>query len=88
MPRKKQKSTDLNDYYTVEQAVKRLSEIAGRPIDENYPRTLVRYGKVRSIDVGRTKLYLKEDIDKYEVSRKRGPHPRKQGNHGEYELVI
>lgn len=70
MPKKA--SVKLDDYYTINEAVAKLSENAGRPIDKNYPRTLVAYGKITSIDVGRTKLYLKRDIDAYVVSSKRG----------------
>jgi len=89
MPKKKQPSTNLEDYYTLEEAVKRLSENAGRPIDENYPRTLVRYGKIESIDVGRTKLYLKRDIDAYVVSTKRGRKtPQRKEGEEERPLAI
>ena len=69
----KSKKIDLGDWYTAEEAQKRLSENAGREIDINYPRTLARYGKIESIEVGaRGKLYRKRDIDAYVVGMKRG----------------
>ena len=67
------KRINLDDWYTNDQAVKRLSENAGRPIDRNYPRTLARYGKVETLDIGTgSKLYKKKDIDNYVVSTTRG----------------
>lgn len=68
---------NLDDWYTTEEAVKRLSENSGRPIDANYPRTLARYGKVTSLDIGnRGKLYLKADVDAYVVSSRPGRKSR------------
>lgn len=67
---------NLDDYYTAEEATKRLSENAGREIDANYPRTLVRYGKIRAVNVGKAKLYYKADVDHYVVSDHRGPRSR------------
>jgi hypothetical protein len=67
------KRINLDDWYTAEEAAERLSLNSGRKIDVNYPRTLVRYGKITSIDIGkRGKLYLKRDIDAYKVEVKRG----------------
>ncbi len=78
---KKKSVVNLDDWYTNEEAVKRLSKNSGRPIDKNYPRTLARYGKIASLDVGaRGKLYLKKDIDSYVVSTKRGKKPTQQGS--------
>lgn len=69
----KKKIVDLNEWYTNEEAVERLSANAGRAVDRNYPRTLARYSKVRSLDMGpHNKLYFKTDIDGYVVSEKRG----------------
>jgi hypothetical protein len=68
------KRINLDDWYTNDQAVERLSANAGRRIDRNYPRTLARYGKVETLDIGTgSKLYRKKDIDAYVVSRQRGP---------------
>ena len=68
------KSINLDDWYTAEEARQRLSENSGREIDINYPRTLARYGKVETLDIGaRGKLYLKRDVDAYVVDTKRGP---------------
>lgn len=67
------RTINLDDYYDCAQAVARLSENAGRPVDKNYPRTLVAYKKVRSEHFGGGTLYLKADIDAYVVSSKRGP---------------
>ena len=73
------KKISLDDWYTNDQAVKRLSENAGRPIDRNYPRTLARYGKVKTLDIGTgSKLYRKKDIDNYVVSTTRGRKPSKR----------
>lgn len=72
------KRINLEEYYTVEQARARLCENSGREIDKNYPRTLARYGKIRFIKIGRATLYLKQDVDIYKVSEKRGPRPQKQ----------
>ncbi len=72
----KKNTVNLDDWYTNEQAVDRLSANSGRAIDKNYPRTLARYGKVRSLEIGaRGKLYFKADIDGYVVSEKRGKKP-------------
>jgi len=77
MPRQV-KRVNLEDWYTAEEAAKKLSENAGRPIDINYPRSLARYGKVESITVGTGKLYLKRDIDAYVVDTKRGPKSKRE----------
>ena len=67
------KKITLDDWYTNDQAVKRLSENAGRPIDRNYPRTLARYRKIETLDIGTgSKLYKKSDIDAYIVDTKPG----------------
>ena len=71
------KRINLDDWYTADEAAKRLSENSGREIDPNYPRTLARYGKITSLDIGkRSKLYLKKDIDNYKVADKRGRKPK------------
>jgi hypothetical protein len=68
---------NLDEWYTNDQAVQRLSENSGHPINRNYPRTLARYGKIRSLDIGTgSKLYLKADVDNYIVDTKRGPKVR------------
>ncbi|MDQ6661342.1 MAG: hypothetical protein M3Z24_10295 [Chloroflexota bacterium] len=73
MPQTPRKRINLEDWYTNEEATRRLSENSGRPIDKNYPRTLARAKKIESLNVGaRGKLYLKKDIDVYIVSEKRG----------------
>lgn len=73
------KSINLDDWYTAEEARQRLSENSGREIDINYPRTLARYGKIETLDIGaRGKLYLKKDIDAYVVDTKRGPKPKSE----------
>jgi hypothetical protein len=73
------KRINLDDWYTAEEAAKRLSENSGREIDINYPRTLARYGKIISLDIGRRgKLYLKKDVDEYKVDTKRGRKPKKE----------
>ena len=73
----RKKTINLDDWYTADEAVERLSKNSGRPIDRSYPRTLSRYGLIRSLDIGaRGKLYLKVDIDAYVVDTKRGPKPR------------
>jgi hypothetical protein len=75
----RKKSINLDDWYTTEEAAKRLSENSGRAIDINYPRTLGRYGKVETLDIGaRGKLYLKKDIDAYVVTTKRGRKPKSE----------
>lgn len=72
MPRKG-KIINLSEWYTVEEATNRLSQNSGRTIDKNYPRTLARYGKIRSLDLGgRGKLYYKADVDGYVVSNTPG----------------
>jgi len=73
------KRINLDDWYTNDQAVERLSQNAGRPIDRNYPRTLARYGKIETLDIGTgSKLYRKRDIDNYVVSTTRGRKPSKK----------
>lgn len=71
---------NLDDWYTAEEAAKRLSENSGREIDINYPRTLARYGTVASLDIGsRGKLYSKKDIDAYVVGKRPGrKSPKKE----------
>ncbi len=67
------KHINLDDWYTTEEATARLSANSGRQVDKNYPRTLARYGKIESLEIGaRGKLYLKKDIDAYVVTTKRG----------------
>ena len=67
------KKIDLDEWYTNEEAVERLSKNSGRPIDRNYPRTLARYRKVKSLDISNhNKLYFKADIDQYVVGSTRG----------------
>jgi hypothetical protein len=74
------KRINLDDWYTAEQARDRLSQNSGREIDINYPRTLAKYGKVQTLDIGpRAKLYWKADIDGYVVETKRGRKPKKAG---------
>lgn len=73
---------DINDWYTADEAARRLSANSGRKINASYPRTLARAGKITSLDIGSSgrpvKLYLKKDIDAYIVSTKRGPKARKE----------
>jgi hypothetical protein len=72
MPRRK-KHINLEEWYTNDQAVKRLSENSGRPIDRNYPRTLAKYGKIETLNIGTgSKLYSKKQIDAYYVAVRRG----------------
>ena len=67
---------NLDDWYTAEQARAKLSENSGREIDINYPRTLARYGKIRSLEIARSKLYFKADVEAYVVDTKRGRKPK------------
>ncbi len=63
----------ISDYYNARQAIDVLSKNSGHQVNINYPRTLAKYGLIRYLDIGvRTKLYLKEDVDAYIVSTKRG----------------
>ena len=74
------KRITLDDWYTNDQAVQKLSETAGRPIDRNYPRTLARYGKIETLDIGTgSKLYKKSDIDTYVVAEHPGRKAKKEG---------
>ena len=84
------KRINLDDWYTNDQAVTKLSETAGRPIDKNYPRTLARYGKVEVLDIGTgAKLYKKTDIDAYHVSSRPGRKPVEKGrNEQEKEEAV
>jgi hypothetical protein len=73
------KKINLDDWYTAEQARARLSENSGREININYPRTLAKYGSVKTLEVGaRGKLYWKADIDAYKVSGQRGRKPKQE----------
>lgn len=74
----KARTINLDEYYDCAQAVARLSENAGRPVDKNYPRTLVKYKKVHSERFGGGTLYLKADIDGYVVSTTRGPKKKEK----------
>jgi hypothetical protein len=70
------KRINMEEWYTHEQALARLIENAGRPIDRNYPRTLAKYNKVDVLELGkRTRMYRKRDIDAYVVSTKPGRKP-------------
>ena len=65
---------NLDEWYTAEEAAERLSQNSGRRIDKAYPRTLARYRKLKSLDIGaRGKLYWKADVDAYVVATRRGP---------------
>ena len=73
---RKAKAINLDEWYTAEEAALVLSKNSGRTIDKAYPRTLARYSKIKSLDIGaRGKLYWKADVDAYEVGTKRGPKP-------------
>ena len=81
------KKINLDDWYTNEQAVERLSQNSGREIDQNYPRTLAKYGKIQSLDIGpRAKLYWKPDIDAYVVDVKRGRKAKRAEENGVADL--
>lgn len=65
---------DMRQWYTLDQALARLEANSGRPVNRDYPRTLVKYGRVRALELGkRARLYCREDIDAYCVEGKRGP---------------
>jgi len=71
------KRINLDEWYTNDQAVQRLSENSGHPVNRNYPRSLARHNKITSFDIGTgSKLYLKADVDAYVVDTKRGPKVR------------
>ncbi len=75
----KKKAINLDEWYTAEEAALVLSKNSGRTIDRGYPRTLARYGKVKSLDIGaRGKLYWKSDVDAYVVSTQRGPKAKEE----------
>jgi hypothetical protein len=76
------KRLNLDEWYTADKALERLkANSGGRDINQDYPRTLARYGKIKTFDIGtRTKLYWKADIDGYVVDTKRG---RKAATKGE-----
>lgn len=64
---------NLDEWYTIDQAVERLSANSGRPINRDYPRTLAKYKKVRTLELGsRAQLYYKADIDAIVVDTRRG----------------
>jgi len=59
---------NMADWYTAKEATERLKANSGREIPTSYPRTLAKYGKVRTYDISeRMHLYLKADIDNYIV---------------------
>lgn len=71
------KKINLDDWYTTEQARVRLSANSSREIHSSYPRTLARYGRIRSLEISkRARLYSKEDVDAYVVDSQRGPKPK------------
>jgi hypothetical protein len=71
------KRINLDEWYTTQEAVERLSQNSGRQIDGNYPRTLARYGKIRTLEIGsRGRLYWRADVDAYKVEVKRGRKKR------------
>ena len=77
----KDRRVNLDEWYTNDQAVERLAKNAGRPIDRNYPRTLARYRKVKTLDIGtRSKLYSRKDIDAYVVSKAPGKKSRSEAD--------
>lgn len=56
------------DWYNPAEAAERLSANSGRKIDTAYLRTLVRYGKIKTLKLGeRASLYFKQDVDSYIV---------------------
>lgn len=63
-------------WITVQEAARILSENSGHEVKPDYVRYLGWQGKVASKPLdGRTKLYLKRDIEHYLVHTKRGPRP-------------
>jgi hypothetical protein len=55
-------------WYTAEQAAKKLSENSHRPVGPVYPYRLYMMGKVRTLQISpRVRLYSKTDIDRYIV---------------------
>ncbi len=59
---------NLAEWYSAAAAADRLSRNSGKSIDASYPRTLARYGKIRSIKISeRAALYYKPDVDAYIV---------------------
>ena len=68
---------NLSEWYNPTEAAERLSKNSGKTVDISYVRTLARYGKIKTVDIGTgSKLYWKQDIDNYVVSPQRGPKPR------------
>ncbi len=59
---------NLDEWYDVHDAAKRLTANSGRDIDESYVRTLARYNRIRKFSLGRNAaLYYKPDVDAYVV---------------------
>lgn len=70
---------NTKDYYTADQAAKRLSTNSGKTIGVDYPRRLAAYGKVKTFKLSdRAVLYRKTDIDSYVVGRAGRPPVRKR----------
>ncbi len=71
------------EWYTPEQALKKLSENSNKQVDESYLRTLAKIGKVKRLKMGdRFSLYKKSDIDPYVIESRgqkaiRAQHARK-----------
>ena len=59
---------DMSEWYTSEQACKRLTANSGKPIDSSYLRYLARESRVATKKLSeRARLYKRADIDSYVV---------------------
>jgi hypothetical protein len=62
---------NMQEWYTVQQALERLRANSGKNLDESYPRRLARDNKVKTRVLGpRSVLYWKTDIDSYIVENR------------------
>lgn len=62
---------NMNDWYTLPQALERLEANSGRSVDPSYPRMLASKGKVRmKVISDRVRLYWREDINNYVVEER------------------
>jgi hypothetical protein len=63
--------TDLENYYTPQQAAEVLSRNSGKRVDAAYVRILARYGKLTPLKINsRLSLYPRSQVDAYVVEER------------------
>ncbi len=67
----------LSEWVSGREAAAIITANSGHEVSQRYVRTLAINGSITTTIIdGRTKLYLRRDVERYTVDTKRGPKPR------------